>query len=103
MTERPRLRVTIAEAEKAIQHCLNTGKNLRFANWNDAQRADIEKRATKWYQEVEAILKGLFTSSVIAEDFAEISHELDSSIAPNDKRYVRFEQPLIIEWHGYSV
>jgi len=77
MAYRPKLRVAEAEAERAIQHCLNTGNDFNFAQWSGPQLARTEERLERWYMEVVEILNEVFTTPGMSERF--LQNTLDAS------------------------
>jgi hypothetical protein len=67
----------MAEAEKAIQYCLNTGNDFNFASWSGSQLAQTEERLEQWYKDVVGVLDRIFTTAEMGERF--LQNTLDAS------------------------
>lgn len=102
MPQKPRLTVSIPKAEKTISHYLNTGDDFYSAPRREPELSETIKRFDKWCNDVKEELTELFTTSEIAERFANIKFDRGhiQDIDEESKRYLDFSGLLLerMDW-----
>jgi hypothetical protein len=88
MSEIPRLRVSVEDAERALKYAINIGIGFKWAEQRGAEFHKTEKKLDEWYTDTKDTLQGLFSTPEKAEEFIKIVHGISDEIPPEDKRYL---------------